>query len=97
MSAYSFALSAALAGVGGVLLTPVVSMSFDRGTMLGLKGFAAAILGGLGHPVAGVICGLLLGILEQFSTWFSSVYKETLAFAVVVVVLLARPKGLWGK
>ncbi len=97
MSAYSFGLSAALAGVGGVLLTPVVSMSFDRGTMLGLKGFAAAILGGLGHPVAGVLCGLLLGILEQFSTWFSSVYKETLAFAVVVIVLLARPKGLWGK
>ncbi len=97
MSLSAFILSAALAGVGGVLLTPVLSMSSDRGTLLGLKGFAAAILGGLGHPVGGVLCGVLLGVLEQFSAWYSSVYKETLAFTVVVAMLLIRPKGLWGK
>jgi branched-chain amino acid transport system permease protein len=97
MSALAFGLSALLAGLGGVLLTPLLSMSFDRGTMLGLKGFAAAILGGLGHPAAGVISGLLLGMFEQFSVWYSSVYKETLALSIVVLVLLFRPQGLFGK
>lgn len=97
MSAAAFALSAALAGIGGVLLTPMLSMSFDRGTMLGLKGFSAAILGGLGQPVGGVVSGLLLGVLEQYSAWVSSVYKETLALTFVVLVLLFRPRGLFAK
>jgi branched-chain amino acid transport system permease protein len=95
MSALAFSLSAVLAGLGGVLLTPLMSMSFDRGMMLGLKGFSAAILGGLGYPVGGVISGLILGVLEQFSVWYSSVYKETLALSVVVLVLLFRPQGLF--
>jgi branched-chain amino acid transport system permease protein len=95
MSALAFGLSAMLAGLGGVLLTPMLSMSFDRGTMLGLKGFSAAILGGLGHPVGGVLSGLFLGVLEQFSVWYSSVYKETLALSIVVLVLLFRPRGLF--
>jgi branched-chain amino acid transport system permease protein len=93
MSSLAFGLSAVLDGVGGVLLTPLLSMSFDRGTLLGLKGFSAAILGGLGHPVGGVVSGVLLGILEQFSVWYSSAYKETLALGIVVMVLLIRPKG----
>jgi hypothetical protein len=90
-------IDAVLAGVAGVLITPIISMSFDRGTMLGLKGFSAAILGGIGHPVGGVICGLVLGTLEQCSAWFSSVYKETLALGFVVGILLFRPKGLFSK
>ncbi len=94
MSALAFGLSAGLAGIAGVLLTPMLSMSYDRGTWLGLKGFAASILGGLGNPIGGVVGGLLLGVLEQYSCWFSSVYKETLAFALVVIVLLVRPRGL---
>lgn len=95
MSSLAFTLSAFLGGLGGALLTPVLSMSYDRGTMLGLKGFSAAIVGGLGHPAGGVVSGLLLGVLEQYSAWFSSVYKETLALGIVVVILLVRPKGLW--
>ena len=94
MAAQAFTLSAFLAGMAGVLLTPMLSMSFDRGSMLGLKGFAAAILGGVGHPVAGVVGGLALGILEQFACWGSSVYKDTLALAAVLVLLLIRPRGL---
>ena len=77
MSTLAFALSALLGGIGGVMVTPVLSMGFDRGTMLGLKGFAAAILGGMGNPVGGVIGGLLLGVLEQVSAWFNSLYKDT--------------------
>jgi branched-chain amino acid transport system permease protein len=97
MSGMAFGLSALLAGIAGVLLTPMVSMQFDQGTMLGLKGFSAAILGGLGNPVGGVLSGVLLGVLEQYSAWLSSAYKETLALAVVVVVLLARPKGVFSR
>ncbi|MGO8678498.1 MAG: branched-chain amino acid ABC transporter permease [Limisphaerales bacterium] len=97
VSALAFGLSALMAGMAGVLLTPMVSMQFDQGTMLGLKGFSAAILGGLGNPVGGVLTGVLLGVLEQLSAWMSSVYKETLALALVVVVLLLRPKGVFSK
>ncbi|MFA5204334.1 MAG: branched-chain amino acid ABC transporter permease [Lentisphaeria bacterium] len=94
VAAQAFAISAFLAGGAGVLLTPMLSMSFDGGTMLGLKGFAAAVLGGVGHPAAGVAGGLALGILEQHACWWSSVYKDTLALAAVLALLLIRPKGL---
>jgi branched-chain amino acid transport system permease protein len=97
MSATSFAVSAALAGIAGVMITPMISMSFDRGTLLGLKGFSAAILGGLGNPVGGVIGGLALGILEQTAAYYSSLYKEILSLSVVVIMLLLRPKGLFSR
>ncbi len=97
MSSAAFSLSALLAGVAGVLITPSTSMDFSRGTMLGLKGFAAAILGGLGNPIGGVIGGLLLGILEVFTSWRWSEYKDALALAIVVVILLVRPRGLLSK
>lgn len=96
MSSMAFGLSAMMAGLAGILLTPMISMSFDRGAMLGLKGFASAIMGGLGSPFGGVASGLILGVLEQFAAWYSSAYKETLSLAMVLVVLLFRPKGLWG-
>ena len=94
MSTLAFGLSGLLAGLAGILLTPLLSMSYDRGTMLGLKGFSSAIIGGLGHPAGGVLGGLLLGVLEQYCTWFSSVYKDTLALGMVLLILLLRPKGL---
>lgn len=93
-SAGSFALSAALAGIGGVMLTPILSMRFDTGTMIGLKGFSAAILGGLGNPIGCVVGGLLIGVMEQFICYFSSGYKDILALVIVVALLIFRPKGL---
>jgi branched-chain amino acid transport system permease protein len=97
MSAAAFSVSAILGGIGGVMVTPMLSMNFERGTQLGLKGFAASILGVLGNPVGGVVGGLLIGVLEQYSCWFSSMYKETLALVVVVVILVLRPRGLLSK
>jgi branched-chain amino acid transport system permease protein len=97
MSTAAFGMSALLGGIGGMMVTPILSMSFDRGTLIGLKGFAAAILGGLGNPVGGVIGGLVIGILEQYGCWLSSVYKDTLALGIVVLILLIRPRGLLGK
>lgn len=94
MSTLAFGLSALLGGIGGIMVTPLLSMSFSSGTSLGLKGFAAAILGGIGNPIGGVVGGVLIGMLEQYSCMFSSAYKDTLALAIVVLILLLRPRGL---
>jgi len=96
-STAAFALSAALAGVGGVMITPILSMQFDGGMLIGLKGFSAAIVGGLGNPVGCVLGGLLVGVIEQFICYFSSGYKDILALLIVVIILLLRPRGLLGR
>lgn len=97
VSAGSFTLSAAMAGIAGVMITPILSMQFDGGMMIGLKGFSAAILGGLGNPIGCVIGGLLIGVTEQFICYFSSGYKDIIALAIVVALLLLRPKGILSK
>jgi len=96
-SACSFALSAALAGVGGVMIAPMFGMQFDGGTMIGLKGFSAAILGGLISPTGCVVGGILMGLLEQGMRLISPGYTDILALAVVVLMLLLRPRGLVSK
>jgi branched-chain amino acid transport system permease protein len=72
-------------------------MEYDRGAMLALKGFGAAILGGLGSFGGAVVAGLALGLLESFVTGFvSSSYKDAVALVVLLTVLFIRPAGLWG-
>ena len=97
ISTISFGMSAFLGGICGLLVTPVLSMNFAQGTMLGLKGFCAAILGGMGSPLGSVVGGMSIGMLEQFSCWFSSIYRDTLALSIVVIMLLIRPQGILGK
>ncbi|MBL8340104.1 MAG: branched-chain amino acid ABC transporter permease [Rubrivivax sp.] len=93
----SFALAAALGALGGVLTAPITFTSYDVGVMLGLKGFAAAILGGLGSFGGAVAGGLLLGLLEGLSAGFvSSAYKDALAFVVILGVLFFLPGGIAG-
>ena len=94
----SFAISAAIGAVAGILITPVALTSYDVGTLLALKGFAAAMLGGIGSAVGAVVGGLLLGLLEAFSAGYvSSQYKDAVAFLVILIVLLAMPRGLFGR
>ncbi len=94
----SFAVSAAIGAVAGILVTPITLTSYDAGTLLALKAFAAAMLGGIGSPVGAVLGGILLGLLEAFSAgYLSSQYKDAVAFIVILVVLLARPQGLLGR
>ena len=94
----SFGLAAALGAVAGVLVAPITYTSYDVGVMLGLKGFAAAILGGLGSFPGAVAGGLLLGVLESFGAGFvSSAYKDAIAFAIILAVLFVRPDGLLGE
>lgn len=95
--ALAFALSGALGAMAGILVTPITSMSYEGGLMLGLKGFAAAILGGYGSTAGAVAGGVLLGVLEALSAGFvSSAYKDAVAFLVFLVILFARPAGLFG-
>jgi branched-chain amino acid transport system permease protein len=96
--ALSFAVSAAIGAIGGVLVTPITLTNYDVGTMLALKGFAAAMLGGMGNPLGAVVGGLLVGLLEAFSAgYISSAYKDAMAFLVILLVLFVMPHGLFGR
>ncbi len=96
--ALSFALSAAVGAVAGILVTPITLTSYDVGTLLALKGFAAAMLGGMGSAVGAVVGGLLLGLAESFGAGLiSSKYKDAIAFLIILGVLFVRPQGLFGK
>src|SRR5216684_4132304 len=96
--ALAFGGSAAIGAVAGVLITPITLTSYDVGTLLALKGFAAAMLGGIGSAVGAVVGGLLLGLLEAFAAGYvSSQYKDAVAFLVILIVLLAIPRGLFGR
>ena len=67
-------------------------------SLLALKGFAAAMLGGMGNPLGAVIGGLIVGLLEAFSAgYLSSAYKDAIAFLVILGVLFAMPQGLLGR
>jgi branched-chain amino acid transport system permease protein len=96
--ALAFGGSAAIGAVAGILVTPITLTSYDVGTLLALKGFAAAMLGGMGNPVGAVVGGLLLGLLEAFGAgYLSSTYKDAFAFLVILIVLFAAPQGLFGR
>ena len=96
MSLLSFGLSAALGALGGALISPISLANPEMG-VIGLKGFSAAVLGGLGSSPGAVLGGLILGVLEAFGTGYvSSAYKDAIAFVVLLVVLLVRPEGILG-
>lgn len=91
----AFALSAFIGAIAGTAIAPISSGSYDMGTMMGLKGFAAAIVGGLGNFPGSIIAGLLLGVLETFGAGLiSSDYKDAFAFIILLVVLFISPQGI---
>jgi branched-chain amino acid transport system permease protein len=97
MTMYSFALAGALGALAGVLITPITSLSYDVGVIMGLKGFAAAVLGGYGSFPGAILGGLGLGLLESLGAGLiSSVYKDVIAFVVLLLVLFVRPAGILG-
>ncbi len=94
----SYGLSAALGAVAGILVAPITFTSWDVGVMLGLKGFAAAILGGMGSGAGAVVGGLVLGVVEAMGAgYLSSAYKDAIAFVIILAVLFFLPNGLLGK
>ncbi|MEK7215028.1 MAG: branched-chain amino acid ABC transporter permease, partial [Chloroflexota bacterium] len=91
----SFAISAGIGALAGVLITPITAMEFNGGFALAMKGLTGAIIGGLDR-VSGVIFGALaLGIIEAFSSvYISSLMKEAVAFVVLILVLMVWPNGM---
>jgi branched-chain amino acid transport system permease protein len=94
MALLSFALSAGIGALAGIVITPGNSMSYGDGTFLGLKGFVAAIMGGMNSAAGAVIGGIILGILETFGArYLSSGYKDAIAFIVLFAILFVRMSG----
>lgn len=92
----SFAFSGALGAVAGIIIVPITTLSYDIGVMLGLKGFAAAVLGGYGNSLGAVIGGLLLGVLESVGAGvISSTYKDVIAFGILLLYFLLDQAGYW--
>lgn len=94
----SFALSAMLGAIAGIVITPITFTYSEAGIMLGLKGFSAAVLGGLGNGLGAVVGGLVVGLSEAFAAgYISSAYKDAVAFIIILLVLFFMPNGLFGK
>lgn len=94
----SFGLSAALGALAGVLIAPISFTAWDVGVMLGLKGFAAAMLGGIGSGPGAIAGGLALGLIEALGAgYLSSAYKDVFAFVVLLTALVFLPNGLAGR
>lgn len=93
----SFALSAAIGAVAGIIITPIIQMDYGRGVLMGLKGFGAAVVGGLGNSMGAVAAGLLLGLVEAIGGgYLSSHYMDAIALVMLLAVLFVRPSGIFG-
>ena len=94
----SFAMGAALGAVAGLLITPITFTGYDRGTIIGLKGFVAAAMGGMGSTTVAIVGGVALGLAEAFSTLAGlSELKDATSFMVLVVILFLMSGGVLGK
>ncbi|WP_404367033.1 branched-chain amino acid ABC transporter permease [Marinobacter sp.] len=93
----AFLVSGLLGGIAGAVVAPITFTSYDIGIMLGLKGFVAAAIGGLGSGVGAVVGGICLGIVEAMAAgYLSSDYKDAVAFSMILLVLFFMPRGLFG-
>lgn len=93
----AFGLAAMLGAVAGIIVAPITLTSYDVGIMLGLKGFVAAVLGGLGSAVGAIVGGLILGIAEAMAAgYISSDYKDAVPFIIILLILFFMPSGLFG-
>jgi branched-chain amino acid transport system permease protein len=92
----AFAISAAMGSIAGIIIAPLTMTSYDVGIMLGLKGFCAAIIGGMSTGMGTVVGGLIIGILESLGAGLiSSSYKDAIAFVILLLILFIRPQGLF--
>lgn len=95
--AFAFALSGLFAGVAGILIAPLFTISSTMGTLFGIKAFAVAILGGIANPWGVVLAGLLYGLAEALITaLLGSTYTQIVTFSLVILALALRPDGLFG-
>ncbi|MED4601204.1 branched-chain amino acid ABC transporter permease [Paenibacillus validus] len=98
MSGLSFTLAAALGAIAGIIIAPLTDATYEMGFLIGLKGFVAMVIGGMNNISGAVMGGLVLGVVEAFSSGLlSSTYSDAISFTVLLLVLFFRPNGLFGK
>ncbi len=98
MNMLTFALGGGLGAIAGILVTPLVSVDYAIGVNLTLKGFAAAILGGLTNPLGAVVGGLTLGLIESLAiVAVSSSYKDVIAMTILIAIMIFMPNGMLGR
>lgn len=101
VSAYvsgAWASGAVIAALAGILMAPMYFVTTDMGVIIALKGFAAATVGGLGKSFGGLVGGFIVGVSESLGAGLlSSTYKDAIAFAVMIIFLILRPSGVFGK
>jgi branched-chain amino acid transport system permease protein len=94
----AYAVSGLFAGIAGLLIAPLFTVSSSMGTLFGIKAFAVAILGGIGNPWGVMVAGLMYGSAESLITAaFGSTYTQIVTFGLVIVALALRPDGLFGR
>ena len=94
----TFGLCSVLGAVAGIVYAPIAVLSFDMGQLIILKGFTAALLGGLGLVSGAVLGGFTLGVIEQYGTlMLASAYKDLVSFSILLLIILVKPNGLLGK
>jgi branched-chain amino acid transport system permease protein len=98
IGALTIVVAAGLGGLGGLLIAPAQLTAFDAGLTYGVYGFVAAIAGGFGSLPGALVGGLLVGLLQALTArYVSTTFEAPIAFGVLLVLLVVRPQGLWGK
>jgi len=93
----TFAIGSGLAAAAGGLIAPISSLTPHMGTLVGLKAFAIIIFGGFGDIRGIVVAGLIIGIAESLTVgYISSLFRDSVAFIILIVVLMLRPSGIFG-
>lgn len=94
----TFGLCSVLGAIAGIVYAPIAVLTFDMGQLIILKGFTAALLGGLGLVSGAVLGGFSLGVIEQYGTLLlASAYKDLVSFSILLLIILVKPNGLLGK
>lgn len=94
--AITFILSSGMSAIGGILIAPITGASPYMGLSLGVKGFAATILGGMGNPFAGFVGGIILGLAETLGAYYiSSTYAPVITYVILLGMLIIKPTGIW--
>jgi branched-chain amino acid transport system permease protein len=98
MRTLTFLLGGLVGGLAGVLVSPLITIHYEMGLLLTLKGFAAAILGGLTNPFGAVVGGVTLGLIESMAVLsVSSGYKDVIAMTILILIMIVLPNGMLGK
>lgn len=98
MRTLTFVAGGLMGGLAGVLVAPLINIHYEMGLLLTLKGFAAAILGGLTSPLGAVFGGVTLGLVESLAVVaVSSGYKDVIAMAILILIMIVMPQGLLGR